>query len=314
MIRDNIGFVFSGQGSQKIGMLANLAKTSSVVQETFSEASDVLSYDMWHLVQQGSQEELNLTEKTQPVLLTASVAIWRVWNATEGVPMPRLMAGHSLGEYSALVAAGVIAFSDAVKLVELRGRFMQQAVPKGAGGMAAVIGLDGDTISSACRDAALDEVVAPVNFNAPDQVVIAGTAAAVNRAVSLCKDAGAKKVLHLPVSAPFHTDLMRPAAEQLKSHIAAATFSEPNIPVVQNVHASIETQVEKIKALLVEQIYRPVQWVNCVKFMSTQGIAALIECGPGKVLCGLNRRIDKSIPTYSIEESDLIKKAAQALA
>lgn len=303
MIQQNLAFVFPGQGSQKIGMLAELAAAYPLVQATFAEASEVLGYDLWALVQSGTQEEINLTERTQPLLLTASVAVWRVWQEKQGL-QPALMAGHSLGEWSALVCAGVVAFKDAVKIVQLRGKYMQEAVPAGQGAMAAIIGLDDALIVEACQKAAQGEVVAAVNFNSPGQVVIAGTAAAVERAGVLCKEAGAKRALPLPVSAPFHTELMRPAAERLTELINATTFSAPVTPVVHNVTAQTEADPQKIKALMIEQIYSPVRWVECVKAMVAKGVGTTVECGPGKVLSGLNKRISGDLTALSIEKPE----------
>ena len=281
-------------------MLADLSSQYSLVAETFSEASSALGYDLWDLVQNGSQDDINLTERTQPLLLAASVAIWRVWQHKGGA-QPVLMAGHSLGEWSALVCAGVVAFGDAIKLVQQRGKFMQEAVPAGQGAMAAIIGLDDASIIDACKQAEQGEVVAAVNFNSPGQVVIAGAAGAVERASALCKEAGAKRALPLPVSAPFHTSLMRPAAEKLAAQIYNTSFSTPDIPVVHNVTAEPESNPEKIKALMIEQIFSAVRWVDCVNTLSARGIATTIECGPGKVLSGLNKRINKDLNTLSIE-------------
>ena len=303
MTQSHLAFVFPGQGSQKIGMLADLSSQYSLVAETFSEASSALGYDLWDLVQNGSQDDINLTERTQPLLLTASIAIWRVWQHKGGA-QPVLMAGHSLGEWSALVCAGVVAFGDAVKLVQQRGKFMQEAVPAGQGAMAAIIGLDDASIIDACKQAEQGEVVAAVNFNSPGQVVIAGAAGAVERASALCKEAGAKRALPLPVSAPFHTSLMRPAAEKLAAQIYNTSFSTPDIPVVHNVTAEPESNPEKIKALMIEQIFSAVRWVDCVNTLSARGIATTIECGPGKVLSGLNKRINKDLNTLSIETSE----------
>ena len=303
MTQSHLAFVFPGQGSQKIGMLADLSSQYSLVAETFSEASSALGYDLWDLVQNGSQDDINLTERTQPLLLAASVAIWRVWQHKGGA-QPVLMAGHSLGEWSALVCAGVVAFGDAIKLVQQRGKFMQEAVPAGQGAMAAIIGLDDASIIDACKQAEQGEVVAAVNFNSPGQVVIAGAAGAVERASALCKEAGAKRALPLPVSAPFHTSLMRPAAEKLAAQIYNTSFSTPDIPVVHNVTAEPESNPEKIKALMIEQIFSAVRWVDCVNTLSARGIATTIECGPGKVLSGLNKRINKDLNTLSIETSE----------
>ena len=300
MTQSHLAFVFPGQGSQKIGMLADLSSQYSLVAETFSEASSALGYDLWDLVQNGSQDDINLTERTQPLLLAASVAIWRVWQHKGGA-QPVLMAGHRWGGWSALVCAGVVAFGDAIKLVQQRGKFMQEAVPAGQGAMAAIIGLDDASIIDACKQAEQGEVVAAVNFNSPGQVVIAGAAGAVERASALCKEAGAKRALPLPVSAPFHTSLMRPAAEKLAAQIYNTSFSTPDIPVVHNVTAEPESNPEKIKALMIEQIFSAVRWVDCVNTLSARGIATTIECGPGKVLSGLNKRINKDLNTLSIE-------------
>lgn len=303
MTQQNLAFVFPGQGSQKIGMLADLATQYPIVTQTFAEASQVLGYDLWDLVQNGAQDDINLTERTQPLLLTASVAVWRVWNEKKGA-QPALVSGHSLGEWSALVCAGVVAFADAVKLVQQRGKFMQEAVPAGQGAMFAIIGLDDTLILEACKKAEQGEVVSAVNFNSPGQVVIAGTAAAAERAAALCKEAGAKRALPLPVSAPFHTSLMRPAADRLAEQIAATEFKTPLIPVVHNVTAQTEADPQKIKALMIEQIYSAVRWVECVNTMSAAGITTTIECGPGKVLSGLNKRINSELTTLSIEKPE----------
>ncbi len=312
MTKENLAFVFPGQGSQKIGMLADLAASHPVIIQTFAEASEVLGYDLWNLVQNGSQDDINLTERTQPLLLTASVAVWRVWKEKNGA-QPTLMSGHSLGEWSALVCAEVVAFKDAVKLVQQRGKFMQEAVPAGQGAMAAIIGLDDNLIIDACKKAEQGEVVSAVNFNSPGQVVIAGTASAVERASALCKEAGAKRALPLPVSAPFHTSLMRPAADRLAEQIAATEFSAPKIPVVHNVTAQTEVDPKKIKALMIEQIYSAVRWVECVNTMGNAGITITVECGPGKVLSGLNKRIHADLITFAIEKPEEIENVLAQL-
>lgn len=312
MTQSNLAMVFPGQGSQKIGLLAELAESFDTVQSTFAEASDVLGYDLWDLGQNGSQEDINLTERTQPLLLTASVAVWRVWCAQNGAA-PAYLAGHSLGEWSALVCAGVVDFAAAVKLVQQRGKFMQEAVPAGQGAMAAIIGLADEAIVQACTGAAQGEVVAPVNYNSPGQVVIAGHSAAVERAMTACKEAGAKRALSLPVSAPFHTSLMRPAAERLEAQIQATVFQAPEIPVVHNVTARAESDPEVIKALMVEQIYSPVRWVECVQTLRAQGVETTLECGPGKVLSGLNKRIDKSLSTLAMETPDELTTALESV-
>lgn len=303
-----LAFIFPGQGSQKVGMLAELAKDHAVIEDTFTEASEVLGYDLWALVQAGPQEELNLTERTQPMLLTASVALWRAWQQKNGV-QPELMAGHSLGEWSALVCAGVVDFKAAVKLVQLRGKYMQEAVPAGEGSMAAIIGLDDDVIVSVCEEAAQGEVVSAVNFNSPGQVVIAGNTAAVDRACELCKEKGAKRAMPLAVSAPFHSALLRPAAEKLAEDIAGVTFNTPVIPVAHNVHAKTESDPEAIKKAMIEQIYHPVLWVACVNTLVKEGVDTCVECGPGKVLSGLSKRIDRSIKSLATETPELFSAA-----
>ncbi len=313
MTQSKLAFVFPGQGSQKVGMLAAMAAEQALVEQTFAEASDVLGYDLWQLVQQGPQEALNLTERTQPMLLAAGVALWRVWQQ-QGGEQAAIMAGHSLGEFTALVCAGSMEFTDAVRLVQQRGAFMQSAVPVGVGAMAAIIGLDDEAIDQACIEAAQGEVVAAVNYNSPGQVVIAGHAAAVERAVECCKAAGARRAMPLPVSAPFHTDLMRPAGEKLAEALASITVKSPRIPVVHNVNAGIENDPERIKALLVEQIYSPVRWVECVQALRSGGAELAIECGPGNVLSGLNRRIDKSLAVAGLEEPAGLEKSLASAA
>lgn len=313
MIKEQLAFVFPGQGSQKVGMLADVAAIYPVVQETFAEASDALGYDMWALIQSGPQEELNLTEKTQPLLLTSSIALWRVWQQRNGA-QPSLLAGHSLGEFSALVCAGTIGFRDAVRLVRARGQFMQTAVPVGVGAMAAVLGLDDEQIVQICRDASSgSDIVEAVNFNSPGQIVIAGTVAGVDRAIELCKAAGSKRALPLPVSAPFHTSLMRPAGDKLREAMADLKFAAPTIPVVHNVHAQTESDPEKIKAILFEQIFSPVQWTKCVETLAAKGVTTAVECGPGKVLCGLVKRINKDINCLGIEDCAGLDAALAAI-
>lgn len=287
-------FVFPGQGSQHLGMLQTLAVQEPTIQSTFSEASDVLGYDLWNVVQKGPVEKLNQTDITQPALLTAGVALWRLWLARGGF-LPQFMAGHSLGEYTALTCSGSLGFADAVRLVEQRGKFMQTAVPAGEGGMAAIIGLEDELVIAACVEAAQNQVVEAVNFNAPGQIVIAGNLAAVERAMVLAKNKGAKRALSLPVSVPSHCALMRPAALQLADSLAKIAMTVPNIPVVQNVTAQLESDPEALKQNLVEQLYRPVLWTRSVQFLVAQGVQRTVECGPGKVLCGLNRRIEKSL-------------------
>jgi [acyl-carrier-protein] S-malonyltransferase len=304
----NLAFVFPGQGSQKIGMLASLASINTVVLDTFSEASEALGYDLWELVQSGEQEAINLTERTQPILLASSVAIWRLWQEKSG-PSPSLLAGHSLGEWSALVCSGVLGFTNALKIVRARGAYMQEAVPLGVGAMAAILGLDDQAVMDACDTARQGEVVDAVNFNAPGQIVIAGSALAVERAIELCKASGAKRVLPLPVSAPFHTSLMHPAAENLADLVNSTVFSTPQIPVIHNVHAQTESNPDAIKALMLEQIYKPVMWVDCVNELKAQGGKILIECGPGRVLNGLSKRIDRELTSYATDDLASLENA-----
>ncbi|RCS72960.1 ACP S-malonyltransferase [Vibrio casei] len=293
--------VFPGQGSQTVGMLAELGEQYEVVKTTFAEASEALGYDLWALVQNGSVEDLNETHRTQPALLAASVAIWRVWQEVGG-EQPQMVAGHSLGEYSALVCAGVIDFKQAIKLVALRGELMQQAVPAGVGAMYAIIGLDDDAIAKACEEAAQGEVVSPVNFNSPGQVVIAGNKAAVERAGELCKAAGAKRALPLPVSVPSHCALMKPAADKLAEALADIEFNAPVVPVINNVDVIAETDPAKIKDALVRQLYSPVRWTEGVVVMHDQGVENLLEFGPGKVLTGLTKRIVKALSAQAVND------------
>ena len=293
--------VFPGQGSQAVGMLKDLAENYPVVKSTFDEASQVLGYDLWALVQDGPAEELNKTWQTQPALLASSVAIYRVWQSINGA-QPEFMAGHSLGEYSALVCAGVIDFKDAIKLVELRGKLMQEAVPSGTGAMFAIIGLDNDSIQKACEQAAQGQVVAPVNFNSPGQVVIAGNKEAVERAGALCKEAGAKRALPLAVSVPSHCALMKPAADKLAITLNDITFNTPKFAVINNVDVKVETSAEKIKAALIAQLYSPVRWTESVEEMAKQGVTLLVEMGPGKVLTGLTKRIVDSLSACAVND------------
>ncbi|MFT4273532.1 MAG: ACP S-malonyltransferase [Pantoea sp.] len=294
-------FVFPGQGSQTVGMLADLATEYPQVEATFREASDALGYDLWQLVQQGPAEELNKTWQTQPALLAASVAIYRVWQS-KNAPQPAIMAGHSLGEYSALVCAGVLNFADAIKLVELRGKLMQEAVPEGTGAMQAIIGLDDAAIRKACEESAQGQVVSPVNFNSPGQVVIAGNKEAVERAGAACKAAGAKRALPLPVSVPSHCALMKPAAEKLAVALEAINFNTPSVPVVNNVDVQCETSAEAIRSALVRQLYSPVRWTEAVEFMAAQGVTQLLEIGPGKVLTGLTKRIVDTLTAAAVND------------
>lgn len=306
-----LAFVFPGQGSQQIGMLAELADSHPVIKNTFAEASEVLGYDLWDLVQNGPEADLNQTDKTQPALLTAGVALWRLWQE-QGGEMPALVAGHSLGEYTALVCAGAISFADGVNLVKLRGEYMQQAVPAGTGAMAAILGLADEGIEQACADAAQGDVVSPVNYNCPGQVVIAGQKDAVERAIENCKAAGAKRAVPLPVSVPSHCALMKPAAEQMAAELAKIEVSMPEIAVVQNVTAAVPATIEELKANLLAQLYSPVLWTKSVQSMVEQGIESTVECGPGKVLSGLNKKIHKPLNVAAINDAAGLEKALGA--
>ncbi|MBP8127475.1 MAG: ACP S-malonyltransferase [Aeromonadaceae bacterium] len=292
---------FPGQGSQSVGMLAELAAEYPVVKATFDEASQVLGYDLFQLVMDGPAEELNKTWRTQPALLTSSVALWRVWQSINA-PMPAMMAGHSLGEYSALVCSGALAFADAVKLVELRGLAMQEAVPEGVGAMAAIIGLDNESIAANCEKAAQGQVVSPVNFNSPGQVVIAGHKEAVERANVLMKESGAKRALPLPVSVPSHCALMKPAAEKLAVALQSIEIKAPVIPVINNVDVSPETDAARIKDALVRQLFSPVRWTETIEAVANAGVEFEVEMGPGKVLSGLVKRIDKRVDGAAIND------------
>ncbi|CAI0801130.1 ACP S-malonyltransferase [Serratia marcescens] len=303
-------FVFPGQGSQTVGMLAELAAQFPIVEETFGEASSALGYDLWQLVQQGPAEELNKTWQTQPALLAASVAIFRVWQQ-QGGKAPALMAGHSLGEYSALVCAGVLDFKAAIRLVELRGKLMQEAVPEGTGAMYAIIGLDNDAIAKACEESAQGQVVSPVNFNSPGQVVIAGNKEAVERAGAACKAAGAKRALPLPVSVPSHCALMKPAADKLAVALQDITFNAPQVPVVNNVDVRTENDPEAIRSALVRQLYSPVRWTESVEFIAAQGVTSLLEVGPGKVLTGLTKRIVNTLTAAAVNDTASLSAALE---
>jgi [acyl-carrier-protein] S-malonyltransferase len=303
----NLGFVFPGQGSQSVGMLKDLIENFSIVKETFDEASQVLGYDLLKLVLEGPAEELGKTFITQPALLTSSVALFRLWQSKSDV-MPSVMAGHSLGEYSALTCAGVISFADAVKLVKLRGELMQEAVPAGVGAMAAVIGLDDQVIIDACKEAAQDEVCSAVNFNSPGQVVIAGNKAAVERAGEILKAKGAKRVLPLPVSVPSHCALMKSAAEKLAEALNNIEFNEPKVPVINNVDVKIETDAKSIKDALVRQLYSPVRWVETTQKI-TEDTMNLVEMGPGKVLAGLIKRINKEAVCVSCNDCATLEQS-----
>ncbi|WP_069861121.1 ACP S-malonyltransferase [Pseudomonas citronellolis] len=309
----SLAFVFPGQGSQSLGMLAELGAQHALVRDTFAEASSALGYDLWALVQEGPEERLNQTDKTQPAILIASIALWRLWQA-EGGAAPAYVAGHSLGEYSALVAAGSLGFAEAVKLVERRGQLMQEAVPAGTGGMAAILGLEDADVLAACAEAAQGEVVSAVNFNAPGQVVIAGAAAAVERAIEACKARGAKRAVALPVSVPSHCALMRPAAERFAEAVEAIAWQAPQIALVQNVSAQVPADLATLKRDLLAQLYSPVRWVETVQLLAAKGVSDLVECGPGKVLAGLNKRCAKGVNTHNLDSADAFAAARAALA
>ncbi len=308
-----LGFVFPGQGSQSVGMLAELGERHSIVQETFDEASGVLGYDLWALCQRGPAERLDETERTQPAMLTAGVAVWRVWRQ-EGGGRPACMAGHSLGEYTALVCAGALSLPEAVGVVAERARLMQAAVPAGEGGMAAILGLDDEAVRALCREVAGNDVLEAVNFNAPGQVVIAGTAAAVARAVEASRAAGAKRAVPLPVSVPSHCRLMAAASEALSERLAGVEIVTPEIPVVHNVDASPSTDPEAIRRALVRQLHAPVLWVDSVRRMISDGVTLFVEAGPGKVLAGLGRRIDRSVPTLAVHDPESLGQALERVA
>ncbi len=308
-----LALVFPGQGSQSVGMLAELAREFSEVEQTFAEASAVLGYDLWQVIQNGPDSELQLTTITQPAMLSAGVAVWQVWRAAGG-PTPAIMAGHSLGEYSALVCAGALPFAQAVQLVRQRGEYMQQAVPVGVGAMAAVLGLERATVERICADAAASQqTVAVANYNAPLQSVIAGHADAVARASAAAQASGAKRVIALPVSAPFHCALMRPAAERLAPAIVATRLSEPGLQVINNVDVEAATEPDAIRDALVRQIYSPVRWVETVQAMATRGVTHVVECGPGKVLAGLTKRIHSELASLSVQDPPSLRQALAGL-
>jgi [acyl-carrier-protein] S-malonyltransferase len=309
----SLAFVFPGQGSQSVGMLGALAKVSPVIEATFAEASEVLGYDLWRRCQEGPSESLNATECTQPAMLTAGVATYRLWRERGG-PAPRLMAGHSLGEFTALTAAGTLDFRTAVDLVRYRGELMQTAVPPGEGGMAAILGLEDIDIEEACRQASQGEVVEAVNFNAPGQVVIAGAAAAVARAIEIAAAKGARRALPLPISVPAHSSLMQPAAEQLRVRLESIAITPAAGISVYGVDVKTHQSAEAIRAGLVKQLYTPVYWAATVRTMIAAGATQIVECGPGKVLTGLNRRVDKNrdLKMMALEDPQSLEDALAA--
>lgn len=307
----SFALVFPGQGSQSVGMMAGYGE-NVVIRDTFAEASDALGEDLWQMVCEGPAERLALTVNTQPLMLAAGVAVWRAWLAAGG-PQPAMVAGHSLGEYSALVAAGALAFADAVPLVRFRAQAMQEAVPAGEGAMAALLGLEADAVREACAEAAQGEVVEAANLNAPGQIVIAGAKAAVERAVELAKAKGAKRAVLLPVSAPFHCALMKPAAERLAERLAGVAIARPQIAVLNNVDVAVYDEPEKIRDALVRQAFSPVRWIETVQEMGRRGISQVIECGPGKVLAGMNKRIAKEVEGGSAHDAASLEQAIAAV-
>jgi [acyl-carrier-protein] S-malonyltransferase len=310
----NFAFVFPGQGSQSVGMLAELAATGPIVRETFDDASAVLGYDLWQLIQQGPEERLNTTEFTQPAMLTAGVATWRLWQR-QGGPAPAWVAGHSLGEFTALVCAEALELAPALELVAFRGKAMQEAVPRGTGAMAAILGLEDAQIEAACREAAQGAVVEPVNFNSPGQVVIAGQAEAVQRAMEAARTRGAKRAVLLPVSVPSHSRLMLPAARRLEERLASVQIKAPRIGYLSAVDATRYQDPEGIRKLLARQLASPVRWTDTVRALAAAGVAQIIECGPGKVLTGLNRRIEKrpGLDFLALEDSATLTAALSAV-
>ena len=304
-------FVFPGQGSQAVGMLNGFSE-NKVVRDTIAEASDALEFDLWAMIAEGPKESLDLTTNTQPVMLSSSLAFYRAWLAAGG-KTPEVVAGHSLGEFSALVAAGVIDFKDAVKLVRFRAQAMQEAVPVGVGGMAAILGLSDEDVIAACAEAAQGEVVEPANFNAPSQLVIAGHKTAIARACDIAKAKGAKRALPLSVSAPFHSSLLKPASDRLREYMAPLNFSEPKIPMINNVDVAIINDPAAIKDALVRQAASPVRWVETINKMAGMGISQVIECGPGRVLAGLSKRINDAVTGDAIFDQASLDKVLGAL-
>jgi [acyl-carrier-protein] S-malonyltransferase len=307
-------FVFPGQGSQSVGMLAALAAAEPLVQETFAEASSVLGYDLWQLCQQGPEDQLGATERTQPAMLTAAVATWRVWRK-HGGPMPAAMAGHSLGEYSALVCSGALDFKTAVELVQFRGQAMQAAVPAGQGAMAAILGVEDAEVEAVCAEVSkAGELVQAANFNSPGQVVIAGATTAIERAIEALKAKGAKRAIKLPVSVPSHTALMQPAADRLAEKLRSVTFAAPEVRDIYTVDVKTHQGPDSIREALVQQLIKPVRWTETVRAIIAGGARVLVECGPGKVLTGLNRRIDKNkdIGMLAIEDPESLQQALAA--
>lgn len=312
IIMTQYALVFPGQGSQSRGMMNNYAGFS-VVRETFTEASDILKQDLWQLVAEGSDADLNATINTQPLMLTAGVAVFRAWQSLHA-PVPKLMAGHSLGEYTALVASGALKFSDALPLVRYRAECMQEAVPEGVGGIAAILGLDDDVVRAVCKEAAQNEVLEAVNYNSPGQIVIAGNRAAVERGMELAKTRGAKRAIMLPMSVPSHCSLLKGAAEKLRAYLNAIAIELPGIPVVQNADVQSYTDTAAIKDALVRQLYSPVRWVETIQYFGKQGVTHNLECAPGKILAGLNKRIDTNQQALALNDSAAFQSSLAVLA
>jgi [acyl-carrier-protein] S-malonyltransferase len=308
----NLAFVFPGQGSQSVGMMSELAESYPEVKQIFEQASDALGKDLWSIVSSGPEEDLNQTHNTQPAMLAAGVAIWKVWCKQSNI-RPAWMAGHSLGEYTALVCSDAISFEDGIKLVAARGRLMQEAVPAGVGAMAAILGLEDHQVVKVCAEAAENEVVSAVNFNAPGQVVIAGHTAAVERAIAAAKEAGAKRAVQLPVSVPSHCALMQSAAEKLDEQLQNIAISAPKMTLIHNVDVAAHSAPEVIRSVLKEQLYKPVRWVDSIKFMHDQGVTHFVECGPSKVLIGLNKRIAKDAEHMAIYNPETLNKVLEQL-
>jgi len=302
-----LAFVFPGQGSQSVGMLAELSESYPEVQATFAEASKVLGFDLWQMVSEGPAEDLNQTHNTQPAMLAAGVALWRIWNAKSDIK-PAFMAGHSLGEYTALVCSGVLAFEDAIALVAERGKLMQEAVPAGVGAMAAILGLADEQVIDVCANAAQGEVCSAVNFNSTGQVVIAGHNDAVERAMAAAKEIGAKRAIKLPVSVPSHCALMEGAADKLAEKMQTITFDEPNVVLLHNVDVAAHAQANEIRLVVKEQLFKPVRWVDTINALTEQGATTIVEMGPGKILMGLNKRIVKSAEHFTVNNPDTLNK------
>lgn len=305
-----LAYLFPGQGSQSVGMLADLAATFPEVKQAFELGSDILRQDLWELARSGPEEELNQTENTQPAMLCASFAVWMIWKK-HFTSLPMVVAGHSFGEYSALVCAGALTFEDALPVARYRGQVMQQAVPRGQGAMAAIIGLDDESLAEVCRQSAQGQVVEAVNFNAPGQTVIAGHSEAVARAVSAASSAGAKRAITLPLSIPAHSTLMRPAAERLRDYLRDVPMQPPQVDVIQNADLQAHSEVRKVKEALYRQLFSPVLWMETVQGIASLGVDALIELGPGKVLTGLNRRIDRALPCYGVHDSGSLEQTLE---